>query len=628
MINSIKRFFTKPTHKKRVIFFVLLDSLIFTFSLYISYSVKFGFAFYDADLSDLFFLKAILLFFAIKFIVFTIFRLYHFTWKYVGLNDLYNLLKACGISMLSIIFIYFLASNYIQEWLPKSVILVDFFITFILAGFLRLSKRLYIEIFNPMLGKKGKPTIIIGADSLGEMIVRDLRKSNFKEYDVIGFLDNDQSKQGFYIHDVRVLGTTEILERLIQRFNIEALILADHNLTAESIQSLYTKSRKAGIKEIKVVPRLYSEANIEVTVKKLEDIRVEDLINRQEIVVDVNKIKSFLSGKKILITGAAGSIGSEIVRQIILFDPELIILFEIDETEIFYLEKQLFESNPEYMDKIISVVGDIRDEQKIDSVFKNYKPDIIFHAAAYKHVPLLETNPEEAIKVNIFGTNILCKMAYKYDVEKFINISTDKAVKPESVMGMSKRFGEYIAKSYNENGKTQFISVRFGNVLGSRGSVVPIFLGQLKKGGPITITHPDMKRYFMTIPESVTLVLQAALLGNGGEIMVLDMGEPIFIKNLAEELIKLHGLVPNIDIEIEYTGIRPGEKLFEEILTAEEGTNKTTHERIYVAKVSLNMAKKQIEDHLENFRSVISTNNDDKEIKNILNNSLQIKKIY
>ena len=624
MIHFIKKTISKPTPKKRAFFFLFSDGIIFTISLYISYSLKFGFGFYKADLPDLFFLKAIILFFVIKYLIFSKFRLYQFTWKYAGLNDLYNLLKACGISLLSIVFIYFVASGFVQSWLPKSVILVDFFITFILSGFLRISKRLYIEIFNPMLSKKGKPTIIIGADSLGEMIVRDLRKSNFKEYDVIGFLDDDKTKQGFYIHDVRVLGTTELLERLIQRYNLEVLILADHNLSVKTIQSLYTQSRRAGIKEIKVIPRLYSEADVEVTVKKLENIRVEDLINRQEIVVDVNEIKSFLSDKKILITGAAGSIGSEIVRQTILFEPELIILFEIDETEIFYLEKQLFESNPEYMDKIISIVGDVRDEQKIDSVFGKYKPEIIFHAAAYKHVPLLETNPEEAIKVNIFGTHNLCKMAYKYNVEKFINISTDKAVKPESVMGMSKRFGEYIAKSFNEIGKTQFISVRFGNVLGSRGSVVPIFLEQLKKGGPITITHPDMKRYFMTIPESVTLVLQAALLGKGGEIMVLDMGEPIFIKNLAEELIKLHGLVPNSDIEIKYTGIRPGEKIFEEILTAEEGTNKTTHERIYVAKISLNFTKKQLENCLENFRSAIKSNNDDKRIKEMLNGSLQI----
>jgi len=622
LIKYINKILTKPTPIKRTLFFLFSDSIIFTFSLYIAYSIKYGFEFYNAELADYFFLKAIILFFSIKFLVFSKFRLYHFTWKYVGLNDLYNLLKASGISLLSIIFIYFIFSSTIYLWLPKSVILTDFFITFILSGFLRISKRLYIEIFNPMLSKKGKPTLIIGADSLGEMIARDIKKSNFQKYDIIGFLDDDITKKGFYIHDTRVMGTIDLLERLIQRHNIEVLILADHNLNLKSIQELYTNSRKAGIKEIKVIPRLYAEANIDITVKKLKDIKVEDLINRQEIVVDVKNIKSFLEDKIVLITGAAGSIGSEIVRQIILFNPKKLILFEIDETEIFYLEKQLFENNPEFKENIISIVGDVRDENKIDSVLKNYKPEIIFHAAAYKHVPLLETNPEEAIKVNIFGTNNLCKLASIYNVEKFVNISTDKAVKPESVMGMSKRFGEYIAKSFNENGGTQFISVRFGNVLGSRGSVVPIFLDQLSKGGPITITHPDMKRYFMTIPESVTLVLQAALLGKGGEIMVLDMGEPIFIKNLAEELIRLHGLIPNTDIEIEYTGIRPGEKIFEEILTAEEGTNKTTHERIYVANVSLNLSKEQIDKCLNNFKAEINNNSDNSTIKKLINNSL------
>lgn len=624
MIRAIKNFFSNPTHKKRVLFFVLSDGIIFTISILLSYAIKYGFDFGEPDLPEWFFIKAVILFFLVKYTVFAKFRLYHFSWKYVGLNDLYNLLKACAISVLLITFFYFIASTTVQSWLPKSVILADFFITFILAGFLRLSKRLYIEIFNPMISKKGKPAIIIGADSLGEMILRDLRKSNFKEYNVIGFLDNDLTKQGYYIHDIPVIGTLDSLERMVKKFSIDALIIADHDLNLKTTQELYTAARRIGIKEIKIVPRLYSVTDVEVTVKKLEDIRVEDLINRQEIKVDIDKIREFITGKKILITGAAGSIGSEITRQILLFNPEKVFLFEIDETEIFFLEKQLAESNPEITAKIIPIIGDIRDLNKIRSVFAKYNPHIVFHAAAYKHVPLLELNPGEAIKTNIFGTYNMCKIASEFQVEKFINISTDKAVKPASVMGLSKRFGEYISRAFNENGATQFISVRFGNVLGSRGSVVPIFLEQLRKGGPITITHPEMKRYFMTIPESVTLVLQAALIGKGGEIMVLDMGEPIYIKQLAEELIKLHGWVPDQDIEIEYIGIRPGEKIFEEILTAEEGTNKTTHERIYVAVISNQYNLNKIETILESMKDSIQENIDTEKFKNLLTKAISV----
>ncbi len=349
-----------------------------------------------------------------------------------------------------------------------------------------------------------------------------------------------------------------------------------------------------------------------------------DLINRQEIQVETLKIAHFIENKKVLVTGAAGSIGSEIIRQIMLFNPEIIIIFEIDETEVFYLEKEIQDRFPEMLTRTISVIGDIRDKNKVDAVFKRYKPDIIFSAAAYKHVPLMESNSDEAVKVNLFGTYNLCSAAHEYKVEKFINISTDKAVKPLSIMGRTKRIGEYIIQAYNDLSDTQYISVRFGNVLGSRGSVIPIFLEQIRKGGPVTITHPDMKRYFMTIPEAVTLVLQAALLGKGGEVMVLDMGEPIMIKQIAEELIKLHNMEPGKDIEITYSGIRPGEKIFEEILTAEEGTNKTTHERVYVANSVTRYKLDDVNRILAEFKSAFESGWDNDQIKEIISKSLKI----
>jgi FlaA1/EpsC-like NDP-sugar epimerase len=600
-MNLLKKIFQSVTPLKRTIFFVAADGIIFIVSIYLSYALKFGLKTEINPFPYLFVLNAILLFLIVKFFVFFRLHLYQFTWQYVGLNELYNLLKANTFSMAIIFLVYFIAYSSVPSWLPKSVIISDYFISFILAGSLRISKRLFIEIFKPARTRRGKTTIIIGANSTGEMIMRDLRRENFENYLPVAFLDEDRRKWNTYIHDIAVLGDVSVLETVARKMEVTALLIADHSLNLREIKNIYTTAHKLGIKEIKIVPKLYSITNAEVTVKKLEDIHVEELINRQEIQVEAEKIGQFLKQKTILITGAAGSIGSEIVRQVILFNPDRVIIFEIDETEIFNLEKQLNERFPELADRVIYLVGDVKDKNKVFAVFAQYRPEIVFSTAAYKHVPLMESNPDEAIKVNLFGTYHLCTAADKFGVQKFINISTDKAVNPRSVMGMTKRIGEYIAQAFNETSQTRYISVRFGNVFGSRGSVIPVFLEQIRKGGPVTVTHPDMQRYFMTIPEAVTLVLQASVLGQGGEVMILDMGEPIRITRMAEELIKLHGLTPGQDIEITYTGIRPGEKIFEEILTAEEGTTKTTHERIYVAIVSNRYNRQGIDKLMDNF---------------------------
>ena len=617
-MSIFSNLFGRPTPLKRTIFFVFADGIIFLISIYFSYALKFGLTLQNPYLQHGIIVKTIILFLVVKYIIFFRFRLYQFTWSFVGLSDLYNILKASTLSFVVIVVFYFLGYNYVLTGLPKSVILSDYFITFILVGFLRISKRLYLEIFSPGRAIHGKKTLIIGAGGEGEMILRDLRKNNFRNYYPVGILDDDKRKWGFYIHNTPVLGEVQQLEKMIKKFEVETVFIADHSLSLKTTREIYTRARESGISDIKIVPRLYSVTNVEITVKKLEDIRIEDLINRQEIQVEIGKIHHFLSGKKIMITGAAGSIGSEICRQISLFNPAQVILFEIDETEIFFLERKLKESFPEIADKIVAVIGDVRDTDKVHRVFSRYRPDIVFHAAAYKHVPLLEFNPEEAIKVNLQGTFKLCEVATQYGVRKFINISTDKAVKPASVMGASKRLGEYIARAFNDEKQTQFISVRFGNVLGSRGSVVPIFLEQLSRGGPITVTHEDMRRYFMTIPEAVTLVLQAALIGKGGEIMVLDMGEPVYIKQLAEELIRLHGFEPGKEIEIQYTGIRPGEKIFEEILTAEEGTKNTAHERVFIANVSNDFSLTEIREIIQQSDRILEEQEDRAKLKRFL----------
>lgn len=366
---------------------------------------------------------------------------------------------------------------------------------------------------------------------------------------------------------------------------------------------------------VKIVPRIYDFHKPNINMKSLEDISIEDLLGRQMVRIDYKGIESFLKNKVVLITGAGGSIGSEIVMQVCSFQPEQVILFDIDETDLhnmkLKLERQfpgLFNSRhkdnngyevegdfcagdknnmkvcTEMQEKVVYITGDIRDADSVRKMFQRYHPQIVFHAAAYKHVPMMENNPQEAIKVNMFGTNTLAKASADYRVEKFILISTDKAVRPTSIMGATKWMAEYICKAWNDASNTEFLSVRFGNVLGSRGSVLPMFLEQLKAGGPLTVTHKDMQRYFMTIPEAVSLVLQASLIGKGGEVLVLDMGQPVKIISLAEDLIRIHGMEPYVDIDIEFVGLRPGEKLFEEILTAEEGTTASKHEKIFIAK--------------------------------------------
>ena len=325
----------------------------------------------------------------------------------------------------------------------------------------------------------------------------------------------------------------------------------------------------------------------------MKDISIEDLLAREVADIDVEKVSLLVKDKVVMVTGAGGSIGSEIIRQLLKFEPKRIVAYEIDETELHGLGLEL--DNP----VLETVVGDVRDLEKLDRIMDRYKPSVVFHAAAYKHVPMMEYFPEEAVKTNIAGTRNLVECSIKYGVDKLVNISTDKAVNPTSIMGATKRVSEMICRSYNKESKTKFVSVRFGNVLGSRGSAVPIFIEQIKKGGPVTVTHPDMKRYFMSIPEAVLLVFQAAAMGEGGEVFVLDMGEPIKIVELVERLIKLEGLKPYRDIDIKFTGIRPGEKLFEELLTAEEGTLKTKHSKIYIANMPNPLDVSQINEYVK-----------------------------
>jgi FlaA1/EpsC-like NDP-sugar epimerase len=383
------------------------------------------------------------------------------------------------------------------------------------------------------------------------------------------------------IHGIKVLGTRNDIPTLLKANAVDEVLIAIPSFRSKEIRAVVEIIRNSGgPAKIKIIPGILDLVDGNVTLSDIKEVRVEDLLGREKVEIDFAAIRAFLNRKRVLITGAGGSIGSELARTVLQFEPRSTGLLDIDETELFYLMNRFRGAAAE----IVPVIGDIRDKKKMEDVFAKIRPEIVLHSAAYKHVPILESYPEEAVKTNILGTRILGDLALKYKIEKFVYISTDKAINPTSVMGSTKRVGEEMLRAlYGRNG-TKFISVRFGNVLGSRGSVIPLFEDQIKRGGPVTVTHPEMKRYFMATSEAVLLVLEAAAIGEGGETYVLDMGEPIKILDLAREMIRLSGHEPDVDIPIVFSGLRPGEKLFEELLGAEEGSEPTEHARIFKAR--------------------------------------------
>jgi len=645
--KGLIRSIVKTSTLKRTLFFVLSDIILIVISLFIAFTVHFDLNL-NIDYPDI--MDEVLLYFiVVKLIAFTIFRVYKITWRYVGITDLVNIIFALIFAELLLI-VLSLPNSYLSPFaltgFPKRVFLVDGIVSLFLIAGLRISKRLYLEVIREKkFVKKGKRAIILGAGNTGEMILRDIARQGYGEFSPIGFLDDDKSKVGTYIHGIKIIGTTEALEDVIAKDAVEAMIIAIPRLNRKKLKDIYDTAKKADVKTIKIVPRIFDFDKPDINLKALEDISVEDLIGRQIVQIDYREIKDFIKDRTVLITGAGGSIGSELVMQVCAFQPGRIVLFDIDDTELHNMSIRMKKNHPELAGNMHLVIGDIRDRDRVNEVFGMFRPRIIFHAAAYKHVPMMEYNPKEAVKVNIFGTHVIARAAKEYGVEKFIMISTDKAVMPTSVMGATKRVAEYVCQAMNgerdqrlevignrsedrnpssithhpspdtHHPSTRFISVRFGNVLGSRGSVLPLFMEQLKYGGPLTVTHKDMVRYFMTIPEAVSLILQASMMGEGGEVFVLDMGEPVRIVELAEELIGLHGLKPYKEIDIEFIGVRPGEKLFEEILTAEEGTIASKHEKVFIAKNSERYSMDDIENILKEFQGLLSDPSTENDVK-------------
>ncbi|UCH98620.1 MAG: polysaccharide biosynthesis protein [Candidatus Aminicenantes bacterium] len=610
MLKLIERLLI-PTPLKRVAFFLLADIIFIVFSFYFSFYLRFGFRYPERWHKH--FLPWICGIVVVKILFLAIFRIYKINWRFVGITELRNLLKSAAASTLFIYAANLAVRHFFTAYtLPRGVVVIDAIISFGLMGLLKISKRLYIDIFSK--SSIGKRTLIIGADLTAERLVNELKASNSRLIP-IAFIDENHMRIGTRINGLPVLGGYEKIQDLIKDEKVESVLINLPKASHKKISELFYAINKTGVDDIKIVPQV-DEFNKKVNVvKDIKNLDIDDLLSRESVKVDYEDIGNFLKDKTILVTGAAGSIGSEIVRKLVQFGVKHIIGYEIDETEVFNLQFEM-EKITDESQRVDLVVGDVRDRGRLARVFETYQPDIVFHASAYKHVPLMEDHPEEAVKTNILGTVNIAEISVQYQVKKFINISTDKAVNPTSIMGASKRFSEMVCQDLNGE-KTKFTSVRFGNVLGSRGSVIPLFLEQIKDGGPVTVTHPQIKRYFMSIPEAVLLVFQAAYMGSkdGGEIFVLDMGEPVKIVTLAENLIRLNNMEPYKDIDIVFTGLRPGEKLFEELLTAEEGTEATAHSKIYIAKQNSHLSPGTLKTALKELEKSLLNPAD---IKNIL----------
>ena len=510
-----------------------------------------------------------------------VFKLHNTSFRNVSINEIVKLFLISSILLFTNFLTLVLASNLKMCWgWALMLTAFVFVISSFSISFFRILLFVKIKIGNTK--SDGKPNVlIVGAGSAGTMILREIQSSDKINYHTVGFLDDEKSKLHSTILGVRVLGTTDEVEKIARENNVNLIIIAIPSASAKVIKEISAKCVNAKC-EVKILPGLYQFVDGQVSVSKLRQVDVNDLLGREPVHTNLNDIVGYIEDKVVLVTGGGGSIGSELCRQIANHNPKQLIILDIYENNAYDIEQELKRKMPNL--NLLTLIASVRDSKKIDNVFAKYRPDIVFHAAAHKHVPLMETSPNEAVKNNVIGTYNVVKAADEHGVEKFVQISTDKAVNPTNIMGATKRICEMIIQAYSKRSKTCFVAVRFGNVLGSNGSVIPLFKKQIQEGGPVTLTHPDIIRYFMTIPEAVNLVLQAGANANGGEIFVLDMGEQVKIYDLAVNLIKLSGYEPHIDIDIKITGLRPGEKLYEERLMAEEGLTKTANDKISIGK--------------------------------------------
>lgn len=512
--------------------------------------------------------------------------LFHGLWRYSGMRDLMQLVKGATFSTIAFaVAVLFI----VQGSFPRSVIVLDWVLSIMLVGGMRFSIR---TVREARAGQNAPPAsgngerrrvLVLGAGDAGEMLMRDIMRAHARRYQPVGFLDDNKAKLNASIHGVPVLGHLALAPEIVKSHRVDEIVLAIPSMRGRELRRIVEMCRPTGA-EIRTVPDVGSLIDGEVTVSQLHEVNIDDLLGREPIALDADAIAEFLRGGVILVTGAGGSIGSELCHQICRFQPRRLLLVDQAENALFLVDRAVRAKFPEI--EVVPLLADICDSRRLEAIFRRDTPDVVFHAAAHKHVPMMEVNPGEAIKNNVFGTKKVADVADRFRVKAFVMVSTDKAVNPTSVMGVSKRVAEIYVQALSQRSRTQFVTVRFGNVLGSAGSVVPLFKEQIAKGGPVTVTHPEMTRYFMTIPEACQLILQAGTMGRGGEIFVLDMGQPVKIVELARDLIRLSGLVPDEDIEITFTGIRPGEKLFEELSSSSEKAAKTRHPKVLIGTSS------------------------------------------
>lgn len=515
--------------------------------------------------------------------------LYQRMWKYASIGELIAIAKAV---VLGSVVSYLLMHLMFQQQVPMSVALLTLEGILLLVGGVRFLWRIMDSA--PMDNKARTTNIVIyGAGNCGALIAKEIMSSCPSEMRVVGFIDDDADKYKLHVLGLPVLGDRHMIEQIAKEHQIQEIIIAIPSATKNALSEIVNVCKLTG-KKLKMIPRLNDLIMGKVSLNKLRDVSVEDLLGREPVMIDLDGIMDFVQDKVVLVTGAGGSIGSELCRQVSQFRPMQLLLLGHGENSIYTIEMELRRTFPEL--SLATIIADVQDAGRIEEVFKSYRPHVVFHAAAHKHVPLMERNPAEAVKNNVFGTKNVADCADRYHTERFVMISSDKAVNPTSIMGATKRIAEKYIQSLDSRSLTKFITVRFGNVLGSRGSVIPLFKNQIAEGGPVTVTHPEMVRYFMTIPEAVQLVLQAGSFANGGEIFVLDMGEPVKILTLAEDLIRLSGYEPYEEIAVAFSGIREGEKLYEELLTDEENVTRTEHNRIFIGKSSeLNLHELELE---------------------------------
>ena len=605
--------------KKKNFILIILDIVLINLAYILALYLRF-----DGNIPQLFmetYINNVIAISLIKIIVFYFFKLYKSIWKYASIDEMIDIVLASIVANA-------LAMAYMtltQVNMPRSIYLMAPILDMAFIGGIRFSYRALSRVKNgtPKNLVGCKRILIVGAGSAGAMIIKELRNHRTLRSIPVAILDDDLKKKDQNINGVPILGNRKDIPRICKEENIDEIIIAIPSANKKEIREIVNETRKTKCKT-KIVPGMYELIDGQVSIKEIRDVEIEDLLGREEINLDMDEICGYIKNRRILVTGGGGSIGSELCRQIARFNPEELIILDIYENNAYDIQNELLRKYDDLNLKVI--IASVRDKKRIDEIIEKEKPDVVFHAAAHKHVPLMENNPEEAIKNNVFGTLNLVQASDKYNVKKFVLISTDKAVNPTNIMGATKRICEKIIQSKNEESNTEFVAVRFGNVLGSNGSVIPLFKRQIAEGGPVTVTHEEVIRYFMTIPEACQLVLQAGSMAEGGEIFILDMGEPVKIIDLAKDLIRLSGFEPNVDIPIEITGLRPGEKLFEELLLDEEGISDTSHNKIFIGKpifTDYNYLLKE----LEKLKDVTSTG-DIRKIKQSIQNLVPTYKAY